>query len=63
MATRRSYRQPVFSLLGLIVFIALVWLLLALVKGVVGIVLTVLLFVLAAVVVWRLVKAGVHKAT
>ena len=51
------------SLLGLIVFIALVWLLLALVKGVVGIVLTVLLFVLAAVVVWRLVKAGVHKAT
>lgn len=63
MATRRSFGKPVMSLLGLIVFIALVWLLLALVKGVVGIILTVLLFVLAAVVVWRLVKAGVHKAT
>jgi Ca2+/Na+ antiporter len=63
MATRRSFGRPVFSLLGLIVFIALVWLVLALVKGVVGIVLTVLLFILAAVVVWRLVKTGVHKAT
>jgi hypothetical protein len=63
MATRRSFRQPVLSLLGLIVFIALVWLLLALVKGVLGMVLTVLLFILAAVVVWRLVKTGVHKAT
>ena len=62
MATRRSFRQPVLSLLGLIVFIALVWLLLALVKGVLGMVLTVLLFVLAAVVVWRLVKTGAHKA-
>lgn len=61
MATHSSFSQPVLSLLGLILFIALVWVLLALVKGLLGFILTVLLVALAAVAVWRLVKTGLHK--
>lgn len=62
MATNRSYKQPLLSVLGLIVFIALLWFVLTVIKGVLSIILSILLFVLVALLVWRLVKAGFYRA-
>lgn len=62
MATNRSYKQPLLSVLGLIVFIALLWFVFAVIKGALSVILSILLFVLVALLVWRLVKAGFYKA-
>jgi hypothetical protein len=64
MATTKSLKQPLLSVLGLIVLIAALWCAFAIIKGVLGAVLGVLIVVLAALLVWKLVKAGstaVHR--
>lgn len=60
MNANKSYTQPVLSLLGFVLLLALIWVLLTIVKGIVGALLTVLAVILAAAVVWKLVKARSH---
>lgn len=55
-----TLKKPLLSLFGFVVLLALIWVLLTVVKGIVGAVLTVLAVILAAAVLWKLVKAGTH---
>jgi Ca2+/Na+ antiporter len=55
--TTKNTREPLLSIIGLILIVALIWFVRAVIKGVVGIVLTVLFVVAAALLVWRLIRA------
>ena len=60
MDTRR-FRGLLVSALIVVLFIVVVWALLSLVKGILGTILSLVVLVVVALLIWRLVKSGFYS--
>lgn len=62
MATqKKASRVSLSHILGLILIVALIWFVLAVVKGVLGFILTALCIIAAGAIIWRLLRGNANR--